>query len=190
MRMTRASFIDLKPDNVMITADDQVKVLDFGIAKDLEDGMTQTGLGMGTVDYMAPEQYTNAKQVGKTADVYALGVMLYHLLSARLPWNSGGIGSTIMEQKKVGGFPSPLTFSAGIPAYVAEAIEKCILPDPLARPATASVLREMLKIPLHSTDLKEEVGVVSTLSTAPQRSPAPPPVVSAPPSVHRNGING
>ena len=118
---------------------------------------------------------------GKTADIYALGVMLYQLLSARLPWNSGESKFTIMEQKKVGGFPSPLTFSSGIPAHVAEAIEKCILPDPLARPATASVLREMLKIPLHSTELKEDMDVVSTGSTTSQRSPTPPPAASAPP---------
>ncbi|MBM43902.1 MAG: hypothetical protein CMJ36_02665, partial [Phycisphaerae bacterium] len=51
-----------------------IKVLDFGIAKDLSQGKTKTGAGMGTVDYMAPEQYTDAKRVDQRADVYALGM--------------------------------------------------------------------------------------------------------------------
>jgi serine/threonine protein kinase len=175
---------DLKPDNIMITADDQIKVLDFGIAKDLDDGMTQTGLGMGTVDFMAPEQYTNAKHVGPTADIYALGVMLYQLLSARLPWNAGDSKFTIMEQKKVGKFPSPAEYSQTIPTHVAQAIELCISADPKNRPASAADLKELLsqssdegepiKIELAKTELNSESPSEQTVYPAPPVVPDPP----------------
>ena len=183
---------DLKPDNVMITADDQIKVLDFGIAKDLDDGVTQTGLGMGTVDYMAPEQYTNAKDVGPSADIYALGVVLYQLLSGRLPWNSTDSKFTIMEQKKVGKFPPPTAYNDGIPDTVAQAIEDCIGPDPAQRPQSARALKELLEAAQGDSSEDEAVATgaapVLTGASQPEAEPtqitqsfaAPPPPVSRP----------
>ena len=54
---------DIKPENIMVTAQDDIKILDFGIAKDQSAGNTKTGIGMGTIDYMAPEQFLDAKNV-------------------------------------------------------------------------------------------------------------------------------
>lgn len=90
---------DLKLPNVMISADSAssenpvVKLLDFGIAKARGDNFTEIGTSnqiiMGTLDYMAPEQFTNPKNVDSKADVYSLGVMLYCCLSGKLPFSPG-----------------------------------------------------------------------------------------------------
>ncbi|MFT5358421.1 MAG: serine/threonine protein kinase, partial [Polyangiales bacterium] len=82
---------DLKPSNVMLTArgndPDFVKVLDFGLVKQEDNGLTQSGALLGTPRYMAPEQISNTK-VGPGADIYALGAMLYHMITGRPPFDS------------------------------------------------------------------------------------------------------
>ena len=92
---------DIKPANCMITGDGELKVTDFGIAKlgdDLPDtdenprfassyeGLTMTGTGFGTPEYMAPEQFLDAKNIGKEADIYAFGVMLYEMVCGVRPF--------------------------------------------------------------------------------------------------------
>jgi serine/threonine protein kinase len=78
---------DIKPHNVMVTAEGMCRVTDFGIARvgDGDNSMTKTGAVMGTWGYMAPEQRTNAKAVDVRADVYAVGATLYTLLVDRMP---------------------------------------------------------------------------------------------------------
>jgi serine/threonine-protein kinase len=86
---------DIKPDNVLVGRDGCVKLADLGLAKALDDDLnvTQTGHGAGTPVYMAPEQARNAKHVDHRSDLYALGVMLYQLLTGELPF----AGSTVLE---------------------------------------------------------------------------------------------
>ena len=77
---------DIKPENIWLAEDGTVKLMDFGIARAYSSShMTQTGMTLGTAYYMAPEQRVAAKDVDWRADQYALGVVLYELLSGTLP---------------------------------------------------------------------------------------------------------
>src|SRR5689334_16227183 len=83
---------DLKPENVMVTAGGSVKIADFGLARALQEGgaLTTTSTAVGTPAYMAPE-LAMGKDVGPRADLYAVGVIAYELLSGRLPFENEGM---------------------------------------------------------------------------------------------------
>jgi formylglycine-generating enzyme required for sulfatase activity/predicted Ser/Thr protein kinase len=80
---------DIKPSNIMLTRDGRVKMADFGLAKHFDHAetgfRTQTGTGMGTPDYAAPEQFDPTTPVDHRADIYALGVMIYQMITGALP---------------------------------------------------------------------------------------------------------
>ena len=82
---------DIKPSNIIINEKkhDNVKIMDFGIAKVLGDrGMTKTGTKMGTIYYMSPEQVRAEKDIDQRTDIYSLGIVLYEMLTGKLPFNT------------------------------------------------------------------------------------------------------
>lgn len=91
---------DVKPDNIFILNDGTVKITDFGIARvaDLEEtNLTKTGVMLGTLAYVSPEQLQNAKTVDHRADIFSLGVVSYEALCGSLPFTGDGIAATIVR---------------------------------------------------------------------------------------------
>jgi serine/threonine protein kinase len=121
---------DIKPENIWLADDGTVKLMDFGIARAYSSShMTQTGMTLGTAYYMAPEQRVAAKDVDWRADQYALGVVLYELLSGQLP--TGAVKPLEMIRKD-------------LPKRYARALMRAMSPKPDDRfPALADLLAEM-----------------------------------------------
>ena len=139
---------DLKPDNIVVTTGGGVKLLDFGIARLGESrGRTKTGTGMGTVDYMAPEQFLDAKGVDSRADVYALGLTLYELLAGRLPWGAADTEFEVMKRKESGQIPPPTEFYPSIPPWVVAGVMAAIRPNPVERTQSVALLEASLRGP-------------------------------------------
>jgi uncharacterized membrane protein YhaH (DUF805 family) len=125
---------DLKPENIVVTSEGGIKLLDFGIAR-LGDarGRTKTGTGMGTVNYMAPEQFLDAKAVDERADIYALGLTIYEMVAGRLPWDPTQGEYEIMRRKEKGDIPPPTQFYPSIPPWVVDALMRALAPEPADR---------------------------------------------------------
>ena len=139
---------DVKPQNVLVNADGEAKVTDFGIARslDVERGMTQTGTVLGTSNYLSPEQ-ASGKPVTPATDVYSLGVVLYELLTAEVPFPGENFVAVAMKHLNE---PPPdiLAQRPDVPLRLAAALERALEKDPAQRFPTmrefASELRASL----------------------------------------------
>jgi serine/threonine-protein kinase len=157
---------DLKPANVKVRPDGTVKVLDFGLAKALEQGsgirdqgsggltaaslsptitspaMTQAGLILGTAAYMSPEQ-ARGKTVDKRADIWAFGCVLYEMLTGTRAFDAEDVSLTlsVVLQKE----PDFAALPADVPSHVAQALRVCLRKDPRQRPSDINDVRLALE---------------------------------------------
>jgi WD40 repeat protein len=136
---------DLKPANVLLADDGTPKITDFGLAKRLDEvGQTASGAVVGTPPYMAPEQARGqSKEVGPAADVYALGAILYELLTGRPPFKAATAVETLLQV--LGDEPaSPRLLQPGVPADLETICLKCLAKQPAQRYGSASALADDL----------------------------------------------
>ncbi len=140
---------DIKPENIFLHTTEEgleiVKLLDFGIARDMttNQSMTAKDVGLGTPYFMSPEQATNAGEVTTTADVWSMGVILYWLQCGRLPFFEDSPFNTL---RAVCGSPhAPLPHSSKPELQrLSELTDKCLAKNPLDRPTNASELIQSL----------------------------------------------
>ena len=136
---------DLKPENIMLTADGGVKLMDFGIAFDATQGdLTWSGLSpsVGTPEYMAPEQ-VRARHGDERTDLYSLGVILYEMLTGKVPW-SGDSAQQVMHAKLEEDPTPPRALRPEIPPALEEVVLHALERRPERRPESALELREAL----------------------------------------------
>jgi formylglycine-generating enzyme required for sulfatase activity/tRNA A-37 threonylcarbamoyl transferase component Bud32 len=141
---------DLKPANVLLSAGGAAKVSDFGLARKLDDaGQTASGAVLGTPSYMAPEQARGrTREIGPAIDVYALGAILYELLTGRPPFRAATVMDTLLQVIHNEPVP-PAQLAPSTPRDLETICLKCLQKDPHQRyPSAASLgddLRRFLK---------------------------------------------
>src|SRR5215831_15398185 len=135
---------DLKPGNILMTADGTPKLADFGVARRLEGaaGLTQSGAPLGTPSYMAPEQAEGkTRDVGPATDTYAVGAILYELLTGRPPFRADSTAETLRQVIAHDPVP-PCRLNATVPRDLQTICLKCLEKDPLRRYSSAQALAQ------------------------------------------------
>ena len=143
---------DIKPGNILISKRGEIKLADFGIASDNEEkenNLTQTGVALGTPAYMPPEQFEDSANVDNRADIYALGIMLYEMVTGTKPY-PGTFSIETLNIIKKGKYISPRKIDKTIPKKIAKLINKMIKPKAKNRYQNIdSVLKEVKKYLKH-----------------------------------------
>ncbi|WP_251197633.1 Stk1 family PASTA domain-containing Ser/Thr kinase [Anaerotardibacter muris] len=133
---------DVKPQNIMIQPDGNIKVMDFGIARAGDAGLSQTATVLGTAHYISPEQ-AQGKELTGLSDVYSLGIVLYEATTGRLPFE--GNDSVSVAVKQVNEMPpAPRSINPDIDPVLEAIIMKAIAKDPAERFDSAQAMRQAL----------------------------------------------
>lgn len=120
---------DIKPGNILISKDGEIKLADFGIASDLSSSdLTETGIALGTPAYMPPEQFEDSASVDKRADIYALGIMLYEMITGTKPFPTSSSLLETLKTVKKGKYIRPNKIDKSIPKNISSLIHKMIRP--------------------------------------------------------------
>ncbi len=131
---------DVKPENVLVTPQGAALVADFGIATALDwssERLTMTGTGLGTPNYMSPEQVMGERPIRPQADVYAMGVVLHEMLTGRRPFDDGA-PVAMLARRFTEGAPSVAAIRSDVPVALATLVQRALEVDPERRPASAT----------------------------------------------------
>ena len=163
---------DLKPANVVIDQHGTAKLLDFGIARVLNDaGLTQVGVRVGTLSYMSPEQ-VNGERLTFASDMYAFGVLLFELLTFQLPYGADAdnefFGAILRSPPRI-----ELLQQAQVPAEVITLVSRCLEKEARNRYASFGEICAVLQRYVNPDRLRQTGTLIAPL---PVSQPAPPPV--------------
>jgi eukaryotic-like serine/threonine-protein kinase len=123
---------DLKPGNIMQDATGRVVVMDFGLARSVvSDGMTQTGMMVGTMEYMSPEQ-AQAKNLDVRSDIFTVGLIFYELLTGKMPFEADSVVASLLKRSREQAAPVSLHNTA-IPPSLSSIVAKCLQLKPESR---------------------------------------------------------
>ncbi|MDX1644257.1 MAG: protein kinase [Thermoanaerobaculia bacterium] len=167
---------DLKPSNILVERRDDggpvPYVVDFGIARETDtEGLTTTGQALGTPGYMSPEQAAGRRRLDRRTDVFSLGVVLYELLSGRLPYDGDSglevLAAVLRDEAEPLGRVAP-----GLPADLVTIVMTCIERDPERRYGSARALAEDLERYLADEPIRARpIGLVERLGRRIRRHP-------------------
>jgi eukaryotic-like serine/threonine-protein kinase len=191
---------DIKPSNLMVCSDRQVKIIDFGVARLLDDGsprLTRQGQAVGTLAYMSPEQLEAGDLDGRS-DLYSLGCVLYELLAGRRPFIADLPEALIMQH--LYSQPTPLReIRPEVPVELETIVSDLMAKDKRARPASAEEVRRRLapiraqaeqaesqRLTAYEPDAKSEGGRATVLVPDPNLA-APQPAADAPVATQESG---
>ena len=134
---------DIKPQNIMVQPDGNIKVMDFGIARAKNSHLTQDNSVLGTAHYVSPEQ-TEGKELGPTTDIYSLGIVMYEAATGQVPFQ--GDDAITVALKQVNEQPKPPSqLNPAVDPSLESIILKCMQKDPAARFQTADELYRTLR---------------------------------------------
>ncbi|MGH7518222.1 MAG: serine/threonine-protein kinase [Gemmatimonadales bacterium] len=162
---------DIKPENILLTQDGDTLVADFGIARALACGderLTATGIVVGTLAYMSPEQAEGKRTLDGRSDIYALGCVLYEMLVGTPPIRAATLHS-IIAKRLMGGIPMVRPVRPSVPEHVEQAVARALAPIAADRFATAGDFARALQPP------PTGATAVPTGVTTPASGRVPPP---------------
>lgn len=152
---------DIKPQNIMVLPDGNIKVMDFGIARAKNSHLTQDNNVLGTAHYVSPEQ-TRGQDLGPTSDIYSLGVVMYECATGRVPFDGDDAISVALKQVNELPVP-PSQVNPSVDPALERIILKCMEKDPANRFQTADELRQVLNAYAagRAVDVAEPTRVIS-----------------------------
>ena len=162
---------DIKPQNILLTPDGRVRLTDFGIVRLADaDGLTKSGIVLGTADYLSPEQ-AYGEDLGPPSDLYSLGIVMYEMLTGQPPFTGANPISVAMRHASET-VPSPRTLNPEVPPALEQVWRAAVAKEPRKRYRTAAAMARALR--KCRQDMQHTSATALSMELAPAL-PAEPP---------------